>query len=157
MSYLAAMLLLSMDSLYQAFVALANLLHSHYFLSFFAMDTREIKIRFNVFEHFLRLQLPELSEVFEELQIGGELYLLNWLMTLFARSLELDMVTRIWDNYLLVGESFMIRSALGVLKVLSAQLIDMPFEDIMVILTHLHDKEIDEDELFEAIATIKVW
>eukprot|EP00960_Hanusia_phi_P022125 655478-Hanusia_phi.AAC.1 len=36
---------------------------------------------------------------------------LNWLMTLFAKSLPIDITTRIWDNYLLNGESFMIRFA----------------------------------------------
>jgi len=156
MSYLAAMLLLTMDT-YQAFVALTNLLHSHYFLSFFAMDMLQIRIRFSVFEHFFERLLPDLFETFTELGVTTDLYLLNWLMTLFAKSLPIDITTRIWDNYLLNGESFMIRAALGVLKWLSAQLVDMPFEDLMVTLTHLHNQvDIEEEELFDAIASIKV-
>mmetsp|Transcript_45541 Transcript_45541/g.143032 ORF Transcript_45541/g.143032 Transcript_45541/m.143032 type:complete len:735 (-) Transcript_45541:9-2213(-) len=156
MSYLAAMLLLTMDT-YQAFVALTNLLHSHYFLSFFAMDMLQIRIRFSVFEHFFERLLPDLFETFQELGVTTDLYLLNWLMTLFAKSLPIDITTRIWDNYLLNGESFMIRAALGVLKWLSAQLVDMPFEDLMVTLTHLHNQvDIEEEELFDAIASIKV-
>jgi len=157
MSYLAAMLLLTMDT-FQAFVALCNLLHSHYFLSFFAMDMLQIKIRFAVFEHFFEKQLPDLFATFEELGVTTDTYLLNWLMTLFSKSLPVDITTRLWDNYLLNGESFMIRSSLGVLKWLSqTHFVDLPFEELMVTLTHLHDQDcIDEDELFECIAAIKV-
>ncbi|KAJ1490519.1 rab-GTPase-TBC domain-containing protein [Baffinella frigidus] len=156
MSYLAAMLLLSMDT-FQAFVALANLLHSHYFLSFFSMDMHEVRVRFSVFEILLERQLPDLYHTFFQLGVTTDVYLLNWLMTLFAKSLPIDITSRIWDNYLMCGESFMIRTALGVLKWLSAQFVDQPFEDLMVILTHLHTQEdIDEDELFECIASIKV-
>jgi len=49
------------------------------------------------------------TDQFAELDVTCELYLLNWLMTLFAKSLPIDITTRLWDNYLLVGESFMIR------------------------------------------------
>lgn len=156
MSYLAAMLLLTMDT-FQAFVALCNLLHSHYFLSFFAMDMLQIRIRFAVFEHFFEKQLPDLFATFESLGVTTDTYLLNWLMTLFSKSLPVDLTTRLWDNYLLNGESFMIRSALGVLKWLSQTFVDLPFEELMVTLTHLHDQDcIDEDELFDCIAAIKV-
>ncbi|EKX49897.1 hypothetical protein GUITHDRAFT_135591 [Guillardia theta CCMP2712] len=156
MSYLAAMLLLTMDT-YQAFVALTNLLHSHYFLSFFAMDMLQatvylqIRIRFSVFEHFFERLLPDLFETFQELGVTTDFSLPLPLFSLLSPR------SGIWDNYLLNGESFMIRAALGVLKWLSAQLVDMPFEDLMVTLTHLHNQvDIEEEELFDAIASIKV-
>lgn len=41
MSYIAAMLLLYMDT-YDAFVSLANLLNSHFFLSLFKMNLKEV-------------------------------------------------------------------------------------------------------------------
>ena len=49
-----------------------------------------------------------------------------------------ELTSRIWDNYLLQGEAFMLRAALGVLKWLSAQCVDQPLEEQLVILTHLH-------------------
>ena len=158
MSFLAAMLLLTMDT-FPAFVALANLLHSHYFLSFFAMDMHEVRVRFAVFEELLAEQLPQLFRSFRRLGVTTDVFLLNWLMTLFAkspppppppcpyctltpslpsRSLPIDITSRIWDNYLLQGEAFMLRAALGVLKWLSAQCVDQPLEEQLVILTHLH-------------------
>jgi len=137
MSFLAAMLLLTMDT-FPAFVALANLLHSHYFLSFFAMDMHEVRVRFAVFEELLAEQLPQLFRSFRRLGVTTDVFLLNWLMTLFAKSLPIDITSRIWDNYLLQGEAFMLRAALGVLKWLSAQCVDQPLEEQLVILTHLH-------------------
>ena len=70
MSYLAGMLLLCMEDTYQAFVSLANLLHPpHYFLAFFAMDTLQIKIRFNVISVFFERHLPALFSRFHHLNV----------------------------------------------------------------------------------------
>ena len=70
MSYLAGMLLLCMEDKYQAFVSLANLLHPpHYFLAFFAMDTLQIKIRFNVISVFFERHLPALFSRFHHLNV----------------------------------------------------------------------------------------
>ncbi len=73
------------------------------------MDMDQIRIRFDVFEYFFEQQLPEIFNMFRENCATTDLYLLNWLMTLFAKSLPIDIATRVWDNYLVVGESFMIR------------------------------------------------
>ena len=75
------------------------------------------------------------------------------------QTLPIDITTRIWDNYLLVGESFMIRATLGLLKWLQPRFMEAPFEDICVLLTQLHTQcfgHVEEDELFAAIASIKI-
>lgn len=104
MSYLAAMLLLYMDA-YPAFQCLANMLHSHYFLSFLRMDMGQIRIRFAVYDVFFEENMcpaspsliaglsnpappfhsPSLYRRFKELDIFPDIYLLNWFVSRLAR------------------------------------------------------------------------
>ena len=48
---------------------------------------------------------------FEAENIMPEMYLLEWCLTLFSKRLSLDVVSRIWDCYLLFGESVVYRIA----------------------------------------------
>lgn len=51
-------------------------------------------------------------------------------MTLYVKCLPLDVVARVWDSYLLLGEAFCIRTALGILKLFGKSLSRMDSEDI---------------------------
>ena len=56
------------------------------------------------------------------LNITPDVYLPEWLLTLFSKHLSLDLATRVWDNFLLEGEIFLHRTALAVLNLLSKKL-----------------------------------
>lgn len=45
MSFLVAMLLLNVDTPYNAFICLANMLNQHHFYSFFRMNTEEVCVQ----------------------------------------------------------------------------------------------------------------
>lgn len=44
------------------------------------------------------------------------MYLSGWLLTLFAYSLGLDCVARVWDVFFRDGEKMLLRTALAILK-----------------------------------------
>eukprot|EP00741_Cyanophora_paradoxa_P002005 tig00000525_g1944.t1 len=156
MSYLAAMLLLYMDS-YTAFVCLANMLNQHYFLSFFRLDVAELQKHFKVYEVLFAEQMPNLYKRFQEFNINSDMYLMEWFLTLFSKSLPIAIASRIWDNYFLEGEMFMFRAALGILWINADRFLrpSATFEDAMAFITHLPE-DIDEGKLFAAIDQITV-
>ena len=77
------------------------------------------------------------------------------ILTLYAKSLPLDIVSRIWDCYFLEGELFLFRTAvgnvhchliccaeyflllIGILRLYNPLLIEASFEDCVSLLTHL--------------------
>ena len=61
----------------------------------------------------LRDNLPALWQHMEAEGVTPDLYLVDWLYTLFSKSLPLDVVCRIWDVFLRDGETFLARAALG--------------------------------------------
>ena len=59
--------------------------------------------------------MPDLFRHFETLDISADLYLIDWMLTLFSKNMDLDIVSRIWDNFMLDGEVFAIKTGLAVL------------------------------------------
>jgi hypothetical protein len=48
-----------------------------------------------------------------------------------AKRLKLDVVGRVWDLYLLMGEGIVYRTAVAILKALKVELLGRPFDQIM--------------------------
>lgn len=53
------------------------------------------------------------------------------------KCLPLDIVVQVWDSFLVLGESFCIRTALGILKLFGSELSRMNAEQIQIFLQHL--------------------
>ena len=171
MSYLAAMLLLNMHDTFTAFVGLCNLLNQDMYFKFFTMNAEQMSIHMDVFDTVFKHQLPQLHAHFAALDIRAEMYLYEWLLTIYSRSLPLDTTHRIWDNFLVNGHSFLFRTALGLLKLLAAppkaitsgtgnappppSLMDCGFEGALSLLHHVPG-DIDSDALFGCIDKITI-
>eukprot|EP00920_Eleutheroschizon_duboscqi_P033301 GHVT01080253.1.p1 GENE.GHVT01080253.1~~GHVT01080253.1.p1 ORF type:complete len:686 (-),score=151.41 GHVT01080253.1:1696-3648(-) len=121
-----------------AFVAFANLLHSHHFLDFLLVakpkHRRRVTMRFDFFNHLFRHRLPTLFQHFEGLGVSCDLYLMAWLLSLFARMLPYRAACRVVDNFILLGEAYAFRVALGLLKYLEVELFSCSFEGAMRLL-----------------------
>lgn len=151
MSYLAAMFLLNMSP-FNAFVALANMMDKAMYVSFFRMTGEELLKHLSLFNACLAHHLPNLSASFKNLGIEPHMYLTEWFMTVFSRSLPMDISHRIWDNFLLYGRTFLFRTALGLLRSQENMLISSSFEDCLQFLNHPF--EISDTVLFANIAKI---
>jgi Rab-GTPase-TBC domain len=107
--------------------------------------------------------MPDLSNHFKTLDITSDIYLIDWLLTLYTRQLKgnMDLISRIWDNFMLDGEIYAIRVALGLLKYRENQLINQPYNKIISFLrggnmTPGGINFVDEDKLFKVIESIEI-
>jgi hypothetical protein len=81
----------------------------------------------------------------------------DWFITLFSKSLPLDIAARMWDIYFLEGDLFLYRSTLGILKYFEQRLLKSQFEDIMSFLSRLNQvSDMDENQLFDCIDEILI-
>ena len=154
MSYIAAVLLLNLDE-YHAFTCFANLLNNPCFMSFYSMNMDELQKYLTAMDHATSVFLPKVSRHLKELGINPEVYMMDWVLTIFSKALQLDIAVHVWDVVFLEGELFVFQTALGVLKFFSDVLETASFDDCMSLLTHL-PPTIDEDELFKCIDAIKL-
>jgi Rab-GTPase-TBC domain len=156
MSFLAAVLLLYIEDASEAFTCFVNmLLHKSCFLHFFRMQMPEVRIYLTMHDRFMREEMPALHAHFKLHAVEPEMYMINWVMSLYCGALPLDLVSRIWDVYVLDGDVAIFRAALGILKLLMPRLLSMNFEGIAYLLSHVPGEEIGGDALLRAIRGVQ--
>ncbi len=75
--------------------------------------------------------MPDLYRHFEVLDITADLFLIDWMLTLYSKNIDLEIVSRIWDNFLLEGEIFTIRTGLALLKYFENQFLKQSYFKII--------------------------
>ena len=153
MSFLTAIFLLNMEAP-DAFLCLANLLNTKYLLACFCMDQAKMNRYFRVHQILLEHNLPRLYRHFEAQKVKPDLYLIEWIFTLFSKSLPLDVMSRVWDVFFRDKEEFLFRTALGILNLYKDTLLQMDFIHIVQFLTKLPDN-INSTLLFKSIEQIE--
>lgn len=153
MSFIAAMLLLQMDS-FHTFICLANIFNEAIFVTFYNFDIVKIKNYCSVHEDLLELYFPDIYKYFTQLKIKTDMYLINWIMTLFTRSLSLEIAARIWDIYLCDGIITIFRVGLTIIAYGKKFLANADFENIMGYLNSPFDLE--ETTFFDVMQTYKI-
>lgn len=154
MSYLAAVMLLYMDT-FPAFCCLANLLNSPILVCFYRMDMTHISKYVRVLDAIMADHIPRVHNHLRSLDISTDLYIMDWILTLFCKALPLDIATRVWDNYFLRGDIFLYSTIAGVLSYLAPQLENGTFDECLQLLTHL-PQDMDETALFQHIGNINI-
>lgn len=137
---------------YDSFQCFLNIINSHHFLYFFSNDMAQIKWRIDFFDKLFANTLPNLKKHFEALELKSELYLIEWLVYLYSKNLEIEVVSRIWDNFLLEGEIFAYKSAIAILKYFERDLIKQSFSGALSL---LQKPSIDESLFFQTVFTIQ--
>jgi len=137
MSFIMGMLLLNMDSK-QAFIAFANLLdNSPVLMKFYKLEQEAMKAFYETFDFYFQSHLPELYNHFKEQKLTSELFMIDWIYTLFTKVLPLEISTRVLDQLLRDGEEVIVRASLTILKLFEKQLLENDFINCAQFLTQL--------------------
>ncbi|XP_071441998.1 TBC1 domain family member 14-like [Hetaerina americana] len=154
MSFLAAVLILNMDAP-DAFICFANLLNRPCHVAFFRLKESIMEAYYATYKEFFRENLPKLCHHFEQQGLSPDLYLLEWLYTVFSKAMPLDIACRVWDVFLRDGEEFLFRTALGVLHLNQDLLLNLDFIRGAQFLTRLPD-DLSSDRLFRSIEAVRM-
>ncbi|XP_027019027.2 TBC1 domain family member 12 isoform X2 [Tachysurus fulvidraco] len=152
MSFIAAVLILNLEEA-DAFIAFANLLNKPCQMAFFRVDHELMLKYFSVFEVFFEENLPRMFSHFQSSNLTPDLYLIDWIFTLYSKSLPLDVACRVWDVFCRDGEEFLFRTALGILRLYEDVLVHMDFIHMAQFLTRLPE-HVSAERLFSSIYSI---
>ncbi|XP_038143432.1 TBC1 domain family member 12-like [Cyprinodon tularosa] len=150
MSFIAAVLILNLEEA-EAFITFANLLNKPCQMAFFRVDHDLMLKYFTAFEMFFEENLPRLFSHFQTNSLTPDLYLIDWIFTLYSKSLPLDVACRVWDVFCRDGEETLFRTGLGILRLYEDVLMQMDFIHIAQFLTRLPD-DLQPQMLFTAMA-----
>ncbi|KAL6102137.1 tbc1d12 [Pungitius sinensis] len=150
MSFIAAVLILNLEEA-EAFITFANLLNKPCQMAFFRVDHELMLKYFAAFEVFFEENLPRLFSHFQINNLTPDLYLIDWIFTLYSKSLPLDVACRVWDVFCRDGEESLFRTGLGILRLFEEVLLQMDFIHIAQFLTRLPE-DLQAHTLFTAMA-----
>ncbi|XP_028982945.1 TBC1 domain family member 12 [Betta splendens] len=150
MSFIAAVLILNLEEA-EAFITFANLLNKPCQMAFFRVDHELMLKYFAAFEVFFEENLPRLFSHFQCNSLTPDLYLIDWIFTLYSKSLPLDVACRVWDIFCRDGEESLFRTGLGILRLYEDVLLQMDFIHMAQFLTRLPD-DLQPHTLFSAMA-----
>uniref|UniRef100_A0A8C2C606 Rab-GAP TBC domain-containing protein n=1 Tax=Cyprinus carpio TaxID=7962 RepID=A0A8C2C606_CYPCA len=126
MSFIAAVLILNLEEA-DAFIAFANLLNKPCQMAFFRVDHDLMLKYFAAFAVFFEENLPKLFQHFQNNSLTPDFYLIDWIFTLYSKSLPLDVACRVWDVFCRDGEEALFRTGLGILRLYQDVLLQMDF------------------------------
>ncbi|XP_017289761.1 TBC1 domain family member 12 [Kryptolebias marmoratus] len=150
MSFIAAVLILNLEEA-EAFITFANLLNKPCQMAFFRVDHDLMLKYFAAFEIFFEENLPRLFSHFQTNNLTPDLYLIDWIFTLYSKSLPLDVACRVWDVFCRDGEESLFRTGLGILRLYEDVLMQMDFIHIAQFLTRLPE-DLQPQTLFSSMA-----
>ncbi|XP_068597076.1 TBC1 domain family member 12 [Brachionichthys hirsutus] len=150
MSFIAAVLILNLEEA-EAFITFANLLNKPCQMAFFRVDHELMLKYFAAFEVFFEENLPRLFSHFQTNNLTPDLYLIDWIFTLYSKSLPLDVACRVWDVFCRDGEESLFRTGLGILRLFEDILLQMDFIHIAQFLSRLPD-DLQPHALFATMA-----
>lgn len=85
----------------------------------------------HVFSCLVHRHLPRLASHLDSLGVDHAMYASQWFITLFTYSFSFDIVTRVWDMFLLEGWKAVYRVALAALEVNQDTLLALDFDGAM--------------------------
>ena len=154
LSFIGGMLLLNMDK-FKAYVAMMNLVLNPIILPFYIFDEKAIRARIQLFKQVFYYNLPELCDHFESLEILPEHYFIEWNMTLFTKSVNIDIAMRIWDIYMIEGITAIYSAAIVFLSHFEDKFMEMNFDDILKQIKTINLINFDDDLVVEAMKNVK--
>ena len=154
LSYIAGILLTQMDK-FQAFTCFCNIILSPNIFTFYRLDGIGIKKRLELFNDILKSSLINIYELFNKNLILPEHYLLEWIMTLYTRTFNIEIVLRIWDIYMIKGFVVLYKVAVVIFIFLEKELINLDFSGILNKLKGIKDLKIEENKFIEKMKAIK--
>jgi hypothetical protein len=60
--------------------------------------------------------LPDLYHYFQVVDVTTDLFLIDWLLSLYSKHIDQEIAARIWDCFMLDGEFFAIKVGIALLK-----------------------------------------
>ena len=155
MSYVAGMLLLNLE-MRMAFSIFISIISSPVLLPFYKIDQEGIQRRNEI---FLAVLLENLPDVHRDLEVQGvqlPIFLMEWFVTLYSKTLPQEVSVRVWDLYFYYGESALFKAGITIMKILKDELLSKDLSDIMTCFTHISEKITDPEKFILQYDTIKL-
>ena len=126
-----------------------------------SLDSAAMQALFDFHTSLVQQRLPRLAAHFDQLSIQPQLYLVEWIFTLYAKVLPAEVTAWVWDQLFVGGEQILLGAAVGLLQLLEPVLLGMDETEIpraLKAVTETRQSSEASGELaLEAFGDIALW
>jgi len=116
---------------YNAFCNIYNLICNNDIIKFYIDDETYIMKSLDFFNNLLEKYLPKIYKHFKNLEISHDLFFIPWMTELFSSTLDLKLLLRIIDLYLIDGEYILYQVGITILSIQEDDLLDLTISEIL--------------------------
>ncbi|OMJ79776.1 hypothetical protein SteCoe_20125 [Stentor coeruleus] len=128
----------------------------------FTDNLPKLKQFFYQLDRLISMELPELHELFKQINITAGHFCAPWFITLFASHLQNkpNILGKLWDLFLFDGWKVMFKAGIAILQKLSKDLINARFEDIMFALSSIQTNnpiiDVFDESFIKAVHNVNI-
>jgi hypothetical protein len=109
-----------------------------------------------LFEEILEYNLPDVYFNFKKIGLQTQYYLIEWIMTIFTMSLNIDVAARVWDLYMIEGLKAVYQASISILTIFKSTLQNSDFEICMLTIKGKELFKIDQEDLINHMKKTKL-
>ena len=148
MAFICALLLTYMDE-ERTFFMLHTLIKKYELEKIYLPGLEELKKKFYVLLNLEKKHIPKCYKLFIKDDISPRCYASEWFICLFARNLDLNVLVRIFDTFILEGFKVIYRFSLAFIKLKEEELLKGKTVDSTIIIIDNCLKNVNIDELWK--------
>ena len=109
-----------------------------------------------VADRLVQKLLPDLHQHLENEGINISMFATQWLMTIFSSSFPFDLVSRVWDSFLVEGWKVVYRVFIAILGSCEQELLNLSFEHILTFLRDKLPSKVDGQAILAASLEVRL-
>ena len=125
---------------FNVFCDIYNLICNNDIIKFYIGDEAYIIKSLNFFSKIVEKNLPQIHKHFKNLEISYDLFFISWITELFSSTLDLKLLLRIIELYLLDGEYIIYQVGITILAIQEDDILDLTISEILNLVKRLPDK-----------------
>ena len=137
LNFLAANIIYLFESEVEEFVFLDALIKKYDFDNLLGESSDELPKKLDSITNYINKKLPKISEYFYSIKLNCEIFTTNWVLTLFANSMDKKFLFYVWDFMIIFGWRFLKCFIVAVLKNFEKLILGYPQHQLNVLMKNI--------------------
>ena len=137
LNFLAANIIYLFESEVEEFVFLDALIKKYDFDNLLGVSSDALSKKLESITNYINKKLPKISEYFFSIKLNFEIFTTNWVLTLFANSMDKKFLFYVWDFMIIFGWKFLKCFIVAVLKNFEDIILSYPQHKLNVLMKNI--------------------
>ena len=137
LNFLAANIIYLFESEVEEFVFLDALIKKYDFDNLLGVSSDSLSKKLESITNYINKKLPKVSEYFYSIKLNFEIFTTNWVLTLFANSMDKKFLFYVWDFMIIFGWKFLKCFIVAVLKNFEQIILGYPQHQLNVLMKNI--------------------